>query len=1098
MTLIKFIFPKLRPLKKSTHMKKFYLFFSCMLFLITTNAQVVINEVYGGGGNSGATYKNDFIELYNNSGTAVSLAGWSVQYASASGSTWTVTNLSGTIPANGYYLIQEAAGTGGSVSLPTPDAIGTIAMSATAGKVALVNTTTALSGCPASSNPALVDLVGFGTATCYEGTGPTPAPSNTTSVQRKTPGFDTNQNATDFVTGAPTPLNHDGPDVTPPTISTLFPANSATDVATTFTGTITFNESVSKGASGNIVIKLLSDNSVVENIDITGSSVYTSGTTANFPVQGLSLNTGYYIEVSNGAFTDLSGNAFAGISGSGTWSFTTTATLPQGLLGTTYNFNSCSATIPDGFTAYSVAGAEVWGCTTFGRNPADSVSAAAFEHAVQINGYSNGTNQTNEDWLISPSFDLTSTNYPLLNFYSRNAFNGAPLTLKVSTDYAGTGDPSLATWTDLNGKFPAQASNVWSPSLYINLSSFKSAHTYFAFVYRSTTEDGARWTLDDITLYNSATPPPASLSLNTNGIQYGYIPVNTPSVKTFQFTGNDITGSVNLTASANFLISKTNSNFTSSISYTQAEANNVNETVYVQFTPTVNNTNYNGTVIISTAGVNDTTITLTGNSINDAITLEVVNWNMEWFGTTNPTLGPADKDLQEANAKTITASIGADLYACVEVVNESRFSSVVDNLNAVYGANTYGYVICDYGSHANPFESGHGSVALDAQKEAFIYKKSVITPISTSALVTDGVNTAADLNNPAYNYFSSGRYPFMMLADVTLGGITKQVRFVALHAKANTSPTTTSYNRRKSGADTLNYTLNTLYPNDNIVLLGDFNDDLDQSITAGFTTSSYVTFNNDPQDFFSPTLALSLAGKKSTVSYNDMIDHVELSNEMSAYYMQNSAAVLTDAASLVANYGTTTSDHYPVFTRYAFDATILPVNLVSFTVSKQNSAAVLSWKTSQEINSKSFIVQRSADSRNWQAIGTVLAKGNNASGNTYTLTDAHPLTGINYYRLQQVDNDGKVQYSLIRNVLFELKHAVMLSPNPAKDFVTISIESLNGTASVDVLDLSGKAVYTTVTSIPVFKINTSTFARGNYIIRVKSADGVTTKQLLVQ
>ncbi len=1078
-------------------MKKIYLIFSLILFVVTANAQVVINEVYGGGGNSGSLYKNDFIELYNNGSSAVSLTGWSVQYGSATGTTWAVTNLTGSIPANGYYLIQEAPGSGGTASLPSPDAAGSISMSASAGKVALVNTTTALSGCPLPSNPALVDLVGFGSTLCFEGTGPTIAPSNTTSVQRIATGVDNNDNKMDFAAGFPSPLNHDGPDITSPTLSGVFPANGATDVATTFTGTITFDESIIKGTSGTIMVRLLTDNSVVENIDITGSSVYTSGATANFPVQGLSLSTAYYIEVSSGAFTDLSSNVFAGISGASTWSFTTTATLPMGVLGTTYDFNTCSATISDGFTAFSVAGAEVWACTTFGRNPADSISGAAFPSAVQINGYSNGTNQINEDWLISPSYDLTATSYPLLNFYSRTAFNGSPLTLKVSTDYSGTGDPTLATWTDLNGKFPGQASNVWSPSLYINLSAFKSANTYFAFVYNSTTEDGARWTIDDVTLYNSATAPPASYTLNTTGIQFGYVPVSTSAVKNFKFTANDITDVVNLTASADFLISKTNSNFTTSISYTQSEANNIEQTVYVQFTPTVNNSNYNGTVTLSTTGVTDTAVTLTGNSIDDAITLEVVNWNMEWFGSPDPTLGPFNKDQQEVNAKIIMTNIGADLYACVEVVNEARFASIVDTLNAVYGADTYGYVICGYGSHTNPFESGAGSLG-NAQKEAFIYKKSVITPISTAALVTDGVNTAADLNNPAYNYFSSGRYPFMMYADVTLNGITKQVRFVALHAKANTSPTTTSYNRRKAGADTLNQTLNTLYPNDNIVLLGDFNDDLDQSITAGFTVSSYVTFNNDSQDFFSPTLALSLAGKKSTVSYNDMIDHVELSNEMKNYYMQSTATVLTDVASLVNNYGSTTTDHYPIFTRYAFDATILPVNLVSFNVGKQSNVAVLSWKTSQEVNSKSFEVQRSADSRNWQSIGNVLAKGNNASGNSYTLTDAHPLTGINYYRLQQLDNDGKVQYSLIRSVQFDLRHSIVLSPNPARDFVTVSIDKPNGNAIVDVLDLSGKAIYSTMTSVPIFKINTSTFARGNYFIRIKSADGVITKQLIIQ
>src|SRR5262245_19341504 len=102
---------------------------------------MVISQIYGGGGNAGATFTNDFIELFNRVATPLSLIGWSVQYASAGGSTWTVTNLPNITVAPGQYvLIQEAMGAGGSVPLPTPDATGTIAMSATSGKVALRNT----------------------------------------------------------------------------------------------------------------------------------------------------------------------------------------------------------------------------------------------------------------------------------------------------------------------------------------------------------------------------------------------------------------------------------------------------------------------------------------------------------------------------------------------------------------------------------------------------------------------------------------------------------------------------------------------------------------------------------------------------------------------------------------------------------------------------------------------------------------------------------------------------------------------------------------------------------------------------------------------
>ncbi|MFL5562655.1 MAG: DNA/RNA non-specific endonuclease [Gemmatimonadaceae bacterium] len=167
---------------------------------------LVISQVYGGGGNSGATIRNDFIELYNGSVVDVSLTGWSVQYASSAGASWQVTPLTGTIRSGQYYLVQESQGAGGTVAL-VPDASGTIAMSATAGKVALVNGTDALSGgCPTSQ---AVDFVGFGSAAnCFEGSGPTATLSNTTATLRKLNGQqDTDVNSADFATGAPAPRN---------------------------------------------------------------------------------------------------------------------------------------------------------------------------------------------------------------------------------------------------------------------------------------------------------------------------------------------------------------------------------------------------------------------------------------------------------------------------------------------------------------------------------------------------------------------------------------------------------------------------------------------------------------------------------------------------------------------------------------------------------------------------------------------------------------------------------------------------------------------------------------------------------------------------
>jgi len=169
---------------------------------------IVISQIYGGGGNSGAAFRNDFVEIFNAGSQSVSIAGWSIQYSSATGSTWSVTSLTSISLFPGqYYLIQQASGGSSGANIPAPDAIGLVAMAATAGKVALVNNTSALTGsCPNSSD--VVDLVGYGsTANCFRGAS-TAAPSNTNSVQRKNGGCTNSQNnAADFLAAPATPRN---------------------------------------------------------------------------------------------------------------------------------------------------------------------------------------------------------------------------------------------------------------------------------------------------------------------------------------------------------------------------------------------------------------------------------------------------------------------------------------------------------------------------------------------------------------------------------------------------------------------------------------------------------------------------------------------------------------------------------------------------------------------------------------------------------------------------------------------------------------------------------------------------------------------------
>ena len=170
-------------------------FAAALALAAPAQAAVVISQVYGGGGNSGATLQHDFIEIFNNGTTAQSIGGWSVQYASATGTSWQVTAIpAGTsLQPGGYLLIREAVGAGGSIPV-VGDVTGTIAMSGTSGKVALANTSAALTGSAAPTGGSVVDIVSYGSSTPTEGS-PTAGLSNTTAALRNSSGCaDTHNN----------------------------------------------------------------------------------------------------------------------------------------------------------------------------------------------------------------------------------------------------------------------------------------------------------------------------------------------------------------------------------------------------------------------------------------------------------------------------------------------------------------------------------------------------------------------------------------------------------------------------------------------------------------------------------------------------------------------------------------------------------------------------------------------------------------------------------------------------------------------------------------------------------------------------------------
>ena len=173
-----------------------------------SNSVIVISQLYGGGGNPGASLRNDFVELYNRGTAPVDTRGWSLQYASATGSGWDFNRqpLGGVIAPGEYYLIALASNGDEGTALPPANIQGLINMSATSGKVALVNSFTPLTGnCP-TSDVSVMDFVGYGSADCREGPTTAPSPSATNAILRAGNGsVDTDRNGSDFAAGAAAP-----------------------------------------------------------------------------------------------------------------------------------------------------------------------------------------------------------------------------------------------------------------------------------------------------------------------------------------------------------------------------------------------------------------------------------------------------------------------------------------------------------------------------------------------------------------------------------------------------------------------------------------------------------------------------------------------------------------------------------------------------------------------------------------------------------------------------------------------------------------------------------------------------------------------------
>lgn len=278
--------------------------------------------------------------------------------------------------------------------------------------------------------------------------------------------------------------------------------------------------------------------------------------------------------------------------------------------------------------------------------------------------------------------------------------------------------------------------------------------------------------------------------------------------------------------------------------------------------------------------------------VGTANTLDFGTWNLEWFGDTSR--GPSNEDLQLRNASFIISGLEMDIWSVQEVTSTSHFNDLIDSLEGYDGFLANDPIVQSDSAYYDDFGGNE-------QKLGLIYKPNLITINSAEIILTD------------YDYEFAGRPPVQVQLTANVDGQSADVVAILIHAKCCTDDE--DYERKSVGADALKSYLDSTWPDANVMVFGDFNDDIDESISSG-RESVYKPFVDDSTDYTFPTKELSDNGISSTVNYPDVIDHHLNSNEMYSFYVTGSVMSF-QPEDYVNNYGTTTSDHYPILTRYS-------------------------------------------------------------------------------------------------------------------------------------------------------------------------------------
>jgi endonuclease/exonuclease/phosphatase family metal-dependent hydrolase len=273
-------------------------------------------------------------------------------------------------------------------------------------------------------------------------------------------------------------------------------------------------------------------------------------------------------------------------------------------------------------------------------------------------------------------------------------------------------------------------------------------------------------------------------------------------------------------------------------------------------------------------------------SVDRPDTVDVGSWNVEWLG--DPDAGPDDEALQLANVADVLYDLDFDLVGLVEVVSEDAFEELMASLPGVQGLLVTDPLV----------QGGQAAYGAGEQKVALVMRDRFSVTSARVILAEE-------------SWAFAGRPPMEVSLAFTEDGEPRTLDVVVAHFKAMAD--WDGYSRRQRASEALEAWLAAEHPRDWVLVVGDFNDDLDAS-TYRDRVSPFANFVGDPAYRFT-TQALSIAGTSTTVHFGSTIDHHLATASLARRFEEGSAAVLRPDA-WIDDYGDTTSDHYPVLTRY--------------------------------------------------------------------------------------------------------------------------------------------------------------------------------------